>query len=458
MNNIPEYNNTKSIIWLSKILRKRINNTLDLSLSEDYRKWFISFNNYSKKIEINIINSFYKIGYQEDLPCTNWEPEKENYKACRKKLSAPGLKEISNSLIEIYKEKIVINYDIIGLIYWYLNRLEEIDPPEFVLDKHNRFIGKYSHAYKYNYINRPIVDEWINILIQLIKKYFPKIKINLFFYNIETSHDVDEPFKYLFTGKREIARATASYILKKLNAKEAYFNYQNWRKVKNGNLTVDPYNTFDWIMNQSEKVGIKSTFNFICNGTNSLYDYPNYKINNIHILDLIKNINQRGHNIGLHPSYDCVENKGLIKNQFDSIKNIAENLGIKKIKWSSRMHYLRWIHPKTLIELEYAGIKEDTTLGYADISGFRCGTCYEYDAFDPINFKELNIVIKPLILMEGTIINERYMNLNIKDSYDLAMDLKKRCREVNGTFSILWHNSYFTKNIERELYCNILRN
>ena len=52
MNNIPEYNNTKSIIWLSKILRKRINNTLDLSLSEDYRKWFISFNNYSNLIKL----------------------------------------------------------------------------------------------------------------------------------------------------------------------------------------------------------------------------------------------------------------------------------------------------------------------------------------------------------------------------------------------------------------------
>ncbi len=53
----------------------------------------------------------------------------------------------------------------------------------------------------------------------------------------------------------------------------------------------------------------------------------------------------------------------------------------------------------------------DSTLGYADHAGFRCGTCFEYPAFDPVADKQLNLRIRPLIAMECSVTADRYMGL-----------------------------------------------
>lgn len=46
---------------------------------------------------------------------------------------------------------------------------------------------------------------------------------------------------------------------------------------------------------------------------------------------------------------------------------------------------------------------------YIDSTRFRCGTCFEYPAFNPLTTEILKIRIRPLIAMECTIIADRYM-------------------------------------------------
>ena len=45
-----------------------------------------------------------------------------------------------------------------------------------------------------------------------------------------------------------------------------------WYSVKKS-LTNDPFDTFSWIMNQSEKANVVSTFNFMFGGTTQ-FDIP----------------------------------------------------------------------------------------------------------------------------------------------------------------------------------------
>lgn len=58
-----------------------------------------------------------------------------------------------------------------------------------------------------------------------------------------------------------------------------------------------------------------------------------------------------------------------------------------------------------------AGMSYDSTLGYADRPGFRCGTCFEYTAFDVVSDQPLSLRIRPLIAMDCTVIAERYLGL-----------------------------------------------
>lgn len=99
----------------------------------------------------------------------------------------------------------------------------------------------------------------------------------------------------------------------------------------------------------------------------------------------------------------------------------------------------------------------DSTLTYADHPGFRCGTCHEYPAFDPVAGTALQLRIRPLIAMECTVLAPRYMNLG---SGDIALkkfiQLKQSCRAVNGNFTLLWHNTLLERHQERTLYEHVL--
>jgi len=119
------------------------------------------------------------------------------------------------------------------------------------------------------------------------------------------------------------------------------------------------------------------------------------------------------------------------------------------------MHFLRWRHPTTLYGWEKASFDYDSTLGYADHAGFRCGTCFEYPAFDPLSDKELNVHIRPLVAMDVTISN--YMGLGFgSDAYDKLTELKKACQAVDGTFTLLWHNNQLLTKQAKQLYGSLL--
>jgi hypothetical protein len=99
----------------------------------------------------------------------------------------------------------------------------------------------------------------------------------------------------------------------------------------------------------------------------------------------------------------------------------------------------------------------DSTMGYADHAGFRCGTCYEYPAFDPTEGKALKLRIRPLIAMEHTVIAKGYMGLGTGSrAFDKFTQLKDACKAVNGTFTLLWHNNQLATKAERNLYCSVL--
>ena len=76
-------------------------------------------------------------------------------------LPAPGVVELPANLIEKHEGDYYVHYDIPGLIYFMLARVEEINRLD--LDSHKRFPATSSHAYKHGYLD-PVVDEWLHCL------------------------------------------------------------------------------------------------------------------------------------------------------------------------------------------------------------------------------------------------------------------------------------------------------
>lgn len=197
---------------------------------------------------------------------------------------------------------------------------------------------------------------------------------------------------------------------------------------------------------------VKSAFYFICGRTNKKMD-ADYELEHPAIRKLLRTIHARGHEVGLHPSYNTFDNSEALKGEADRLWKVCAEEGIRQHAWGGRMHYLRWRQPTTLRAWADAGMSYDSTLSYADHAGFRCGTCFEYPGFDPIEAEKVSVRVRPLIAMEGSVLNSRYMGLAHDEALALFRDLKEKCRKVKGQFTLLWHNSEMLehKSIYKEI-------
>ncbi|MBE8589356.1 polysaccharide deacetylase family protein, partial [Xenorhabdus griffiniae] len=431
--------NRKILNWLESVLMNHYGERFLLNYVNGFI--YLTIPKCEKKSIVfsNTENNFYKLGKSE-LNCNYWSPESEGLQSVLgHPLPILSNLPIPNNLIEYNIHSLKVKYDLLGMIYWILSRSEEVNRDN-ELDIYGRFPAIASHAYNNGYLNRPIVDEWLYILRQLIYKLWPKLPLREHKFEIKATHDVDRPFRFKFSDNKTFFKKIAGDIIKHKRASSLI--YAPLIKLASSDffLKRDPYNSFDWIMDISEKENIKSEFYFICDITDQEKD-ADYNIESPLIKELIKKIHKRGHIIGLHPSFNSYLSESQIKSEFNKLLKLLSNEKIKQKKYGGRMHYLRWSHPKTLMSWEEAGLNYDSTLGYADLPGFRCGTCFEYPAINPITHESLKLRIRPLIVMECSILSSKYMGVNLEKAEEIFNYYKKTCQKVNGIFTLLWHNS-----------------
>lgn len=350
-----------------------------------------------------------------------------------------------------------LQYDILGLIYWMLARCEEVDPPPELLDNHQRFPATASHSFRHGYLDRPIVDEWIGILRQLISRLWPRLPLVQPRFEMVLSHDVDAPSAYAFGPKRSLIRSMAADLAKRRRVGEVLSAPWIRMRTRDQLHPADPFNTFDWLMETSESSGIRSAFYFMAGRTSARFD-ARYDLEHSAISSLIRRLHQRGHQIGLHPSYNTCSHPEILASEAQRVRQLCDEEGIQQDVWGGRMHYLRWQWPTTAYGWVKAGFHYDSTLGYADHPGFRCGTCHPYPMFDPVAMKALPLIQKPLVAMECSVISKRYLGLGYgAESLALFQRLKKRCQAVGGQFTLLWHNSHLTTVEDRHFYQVLVR-
>lgn len=439
--------------WLSQVLKERYGIAVRLgSLGTGFTKLSIPGN--SGSVTIVSGRSSFSQAYLK-MPCTTWDALAEGWlSVLGAPLPAPGAAELPVPLIEQTDAGYTVRYDVLSLTYWMLSRQEEVGRAD--IDEHGRFPATASHAYRHGYLNRPVVDEWLHVLGQVIQRLWPDLTLKQHRFSMKVSHDVDGPSRYAFCSFKGIVKTMAGDVLKRREYKSALLAPWIHLNTRTSLHPADPANTFDWIMDVSERHGLVSAFYFICGRTDPGKD-ADYDPEHPAIRNLMRRVHERGHEIGLHPSYNTYRRPKAILAEADRLRRICAEEGIQQAEWGGRMHYLRWAHPITLRAWVQARMGYDSTLGYADRSGFRCGTCFEYPAFDPVLNKALNLRIRPLIAMECTIMAPRYMGLGSgQAALEKFLELKETCRMVGGCFTLLWHNSQLASEAERKLYEKVI--
>jgi len=341
-----------------------------------------------------------------------------------------------------------LGVDVLGAAFFMLTRYEELVVNE--RDEHGRFPGYASLAYRAGFLDRPIIDEYVELLWAVIKRLWPNVGRKKRSFRVCPTHDVDSPFAHQSLGRLGSIRASFGDFLKRGAPKLAIRRAISALLPPKLQDAVDPNNTFNWIMDLSERYGLKSTFYFMAGGAPPYH--PLYALDEPRIRRLIRSIHRRGHEIGLHGSYDAMEKPSMIAAERQKIDYVLREEGIWQSGLGGRQHYLRWSADSTWRAYDEAGLTYDSSLGYADIPGYRTGTSLEYPVFDLINRKVLNLYERPLIFMEASLLSKQYGNLDREDALNKIKDLIKATRRVQGTFTFLWHNSFLQYAFLRKIY------
>jgi hypothetical protein len=360
----------------------------------------------------------------------------------------PKIPVIFGKLQDVPTKKPFMPLDILGSSFFMLSRYEELTAPEH--DRYGRFPASASLAFQNGFLERPIINEYLEILWGALKQIWPGLSRKKRSFRLIASHDVDIPFAFLFQPLWKLLLKMGSDISRQKNLSLALKNFVGWTKVRIGHK-IDPFNTFEWIMDQSERAGIKSSFHIMSGGRTPMDYY--YPIESPDIQSLIKKIINRGHEIGFHPSYKTATDGYLWRKEFELLKASVKGCDIL----GGRQHFLQFRVPSTWRFWSENGLVYDSTLLYADHAGFRCGTCYEYPVFDLEERKEMNLRERPLVVMDRTVIDDPYQSLGAtQTALDYMLTLKYNCQKFRGDFVLLWHNQRFIDQNEREIYRNLI--
>ena len=347
-------------------------------------------------------------------------------------------------LIEKIDNTIICHADIIASTYFLISRYEEYLNPNSNRDPHGRYIGKQSVPAQAGFIHRPIVEEYGELLRNLLQQAgVPLLPIPQQINHIYLTHDIDS-----ITNYRRI-RGLIGGILRRENITtilKSLFNIHN-----------DPAYTFPWILNQDNQLPQATQIYFVKAARQaSGLDRPAYNLVGKNFTHLKKEILTSSHKaiFGLHASYKSGNIPDIISDERKLLQYAIENQQIT----TSRHHYLRSLQPNDMEALIDARITDDYTMGYADIAGFRLGTCRAVRFINPATRKLTSLTLHPLTIMDCTLSEPHYMNLTYKEALSYSQILINETKQHNGDLCLLWHNTRFTNNdYHSQLYSQIIK-
>ncbi|SHI49902.1 hypothetical protein SAMN04488513_101472 [Pseudozobellia thermophila] len=350
---------------------------------------------------------------------------------------------------------IEIGLDVFGSSFFMLSRYEEIIVK--AKDSHGRFPVRESIAFKENLLLRPIVDEYVELLWEHLHFLWPSLRRKnetpQTFISCDVDHIWDKGIRFPGIFSRLVADVLKRRSLIRFMDSLRLFFVVNVL----GKREKDPFRSFQFMMDECERRKLQMAFYFIPRNEKKGID-GYYDIESEEVVQLMGEIIKRGHEVGYHGSYDSYKDKEKTLEEINLLRKVYRKAGgnPNDIK-GGRQHYLRWETGVTEKNWEAAGMEYDSTLGYAEHIGFRCGTAREYNFYDSIERKALNLKIRPLIIMEVSMFNKNYMGLNEEKALATATNLFNKLKTKNVNLTLLWHNSSFETKKRKQTFITLLR-
>jgi len=336
-------------------------------------------------------------------------------------------------------------FDIFSASFYLLTRYEEYLPHE--LDQYGRYSHTNSLAYKEGFLKLPLVNLWVQMFEGYLIKNIQHSTFNIphSTFNFVPTYDIDIAYSYLH---KPVWKNVAGFYRDLLQGK---FEQVMERGNVYSGRKKDPFDVFDWIDSLHEKYRLQPIYFLLIILKRGKFDK-----NLLARSKALQKLYQRLSKIyitGLHPSWQSGTDEWLLMKELEALENI-----IQKPVTISRNHYLRFTVPHSCRRLMAAGIKDDYSMAYGTINGFRASYTLPYRWYDLEQECVTTLTIHPFCFMEANSFFEQgYSAEEAGEEIQYYFDVVKK---VNGEFITLFHNHFLTEQPEwigwRRMYAGFL--
>ncbi len=348
------------------------------------------------------------------------------------------------------------NIDFLGNIFFHVSRYEEYCQARS--DAHLRYQAASSVLGVEDLLQRPLVNEFLSVLKTMLRRIGVR-SFKTFRFSQAITCDIDflsyPQGKNLFWKMVNLSKRAKSGTLVESATADIYRVFHS-RFIS---YQSDHFNSFHRLVERAGETGSKMIF-FLMSDASTTQNGSDYRLND-HRLEVVFDLASKYDFVefGLHGSYHSYDSIELLSAEFENLKAALKSYSLDSRLLYSRQHFLRWNQRSTPGLLEKINVQCDSTLGYAESPGFRSSCCLPYPMYDLQTGTRLNLLELPLVLMDRSLLDSRYLGLENPDqALDLALNLKQECIKHNGVFTLLWHNSSFLNTKESLLFDAITQN
>ena len=316
-------------------------------------------------------------------------------------------------------------FDIFATSFYLLSRYEEYLPHE--KDMYGRYAHENSLAFREIFLNIPLVNQWLQVFKKVLKQQFPSFALKNTSFKFQPTYDIDEAFSYKHKGWFRNAGGAVKDVLK-----------GNWSKVGLrqkvlSNKIKDTYDSYEWMDELHQQYNLKPNYFFLVPEKNGQYD-KNILPTNTAMQQLIKQHTEK-YTVGIHPSWQSGDEHSFLGKEIKTLEGITG-----KTVTTSRQHFIRFTLPDTFRRLLSAGIKEDYSMGYGSINGFRASVASPFYWYDLAKEEQTELLLHPFCHMEANSFYEQ--KVSSQQALEEMLHYLNEVKKVNGTLITLWHNTF----------------
>jgi hypothetical protein len=347
------------------------------------------------------------------------------------------------AIFPVFHKDSALPFDPLAAIFYMLSRYEEYLPHR--KDQHGRILITETLAYKNGFHLTPVVERWALMIKDLILEHYPETVFLKRNFSFEPTIDIDSAYCYLHKGWFRTCMGILRDGIHRRDPAEVKHRIRVLKKKEE-----DPYDTFDYIINLNKQYRFPLIF-FALLGDYSLHDKPISYLNN-EFRQLLQHLGDYA-KIGIHCSYYSTDEPDRIVRETQRLSEILHRPIVR-----NRFHFLRFNLPGAYRNLVRAGVTHDYSMGYADLPGFRNGTCSIVPFFDLSSDQESDLSMHPFMTMDTTF--HTHMKLSPKQATEKYHALVDEVEAVGGTFSCIFHNQNLCEEFGwegwREVYEDLL--